>query len=111
MTKDQIKAIAEGRVWDGLTAQKIGLVDQFGGIKDAVRWVATKAKLNNDYQTKIYPEFKQDFINLLYSSMQNSVTTSKGLALDNEFAKYVSTVQKILNRDRIQCRMDDICIY
>ena len=43
VTQDSIKKIAEGRVWDGLTAKQIGLVDEFGGIREAVAWVAKKA--------------------------------------------------------------------
>lgn len=44
-TPQQIDAIAQGRVWDGGTARQIGLVDQFGGIDDALAWTAGQAKL------------------------------------------------------------------
>jgi protease IV len=39
----KIDAIAGGRVWDGGTARQLGLVDEFGGLEDALAWVATKA--------------------------------------------------------------------
>ena len=39
-----IDKIAQGRIWDGGTARQIGLVDQFGGLDDAVAWVASQAK-------------------------------------------------------------------
>lgn len=44
-TPQQIDAIAQGRVWDGGTARQNGLVDQFGGLPDALAWVAGAAKL------------------------------------------------------------------
>ncbi|MEM7780047.1 MAG: signal peptide peptidase SppA [Pseudomonadota bacterium] len=43
MTTEQVDAIAQGRVWDGGTARQNGLVDQFGGLEDAVAWVAGEA--------------------------------------------------------------------
>ncbi|MCL4673121.1 MAG: signal peptide peptidase SppA, partial [Sphingomonadaceae bacterium] len=42
---EQVDAIGQGRVWDGGTARQIGLVDQYGGIQDALEWVAKQAKL------------------------------------------------------------------
>lgn len=39
----RIEAIAGGRVFDGGTARQLGLVDEFGGLEDAIAWVATKA--------------------------------------------------------------------
>jgi protease-4 len=45
MTPEKVDTIAQGRVWDGGTARQIGLVDQFGGLDDALAWVAGQAKL------------------------------------------------------------------
>lgn len=46
-TGAQVDAIAQGRVWDGGTALKLGLVDQVGGIDDALAWTASQAKLSS----------------------------------------------------------------
>ncbi|HSF12471.1 MAG TPA: signal peptide peptidase SppA, partial [Erythrobacter sp.] len=43
MPVDKVDAIAGGRVWDGGTARQRGLVDEFGGLQDALAWAATKA--------------------------------------------------------------------
>jgi len=59
MKPDQIKAIAEGRVWTGEDALKIGLVDKIGGLKDAINLAVAKAKLTS-YEITEYPE-KEDF--------------------------------------------------
>lgn len=45
MTPEQVDAIGQGRVWDGGTARQIGLVDQYGGLDDAIAWAAKQAKL------------------------------------------------------------------
>lgn len=50
-----VDSIAQGRVWTGLRAKGIGLVDRFGGIEDAVRSAAAMAKLT-DYRLREYPE-------------------------------------------------------
>lgn len=46
-TTQQIDAIGQGRVWDGGTARQNGLVDQFGGLDDAIGWAAQQAKLES----------------------------------------------------------------
>jgi protease-4 len=40
---ERVEAIAQGQVWDGGTARQIGLVDQFGGLPEALAWAAGKA--------------------------------------------------------------------
>ncbi len=44
-TPQEIDRIAQGRVWDGGTARQLGLVDQFGGLDDALAYAAQAAKL------------------------------------------------------------------
>lgn len=41
----KLDPIAQGRIWDGGTARQLGLVDQFGGLEDALGWAAQKAGL------------------------------------------------------------------
>ncbi len=44
---EQVDAIAQGRVWDGGTARQNGLIDQFGGLDDALAYAAKAAKLDS----------------------------------------------------------------
>ena len=46
-TPEQVDAVAQGRIWDGGTARQIGLVDQFGGLDDALAYAAKEAKLSD----------------------------------------------------------------
>ena len=55
-TREEIDAIAQGRVWAGIDAKRLGLVDQLGSFDDAVRSAARRAKLT-DYQLEfVEPE-------------------------------------------------------
>lgn len=47
MTTEQVDVVGQGRVWDGGTARQIGLVDQYGGIEDAIVWAAKRAELES----------------------------------------------------------------
>ena len=49
-----VDSIAQGRVWTGMRAKEIGLIDRFGGIDEAVKCAGRMAKLT-DYQLKEYP--------------------------------------------------------
>jgi protease-4 len=46
---EDVDKIAQGRVWAGLDAQRIGLVDHLGGLKDATDAAAKLAELGKDY--------------------------------------------------------------
>jgi len=52
---EEIKAIAGGRVWIATSAKKIGLIDEIGGIDDAITYAADMAELE-DYQVEYYGE-------------------------------------------------------
>jgi protease-4 len=45
LAPDRVEQIARGRVWSGEAAQKLGLVDKFGGLKDAIASAAQMANL------------------------------------------------------------------
>lgn len=71
MQTDSIKAIAEGRVWTGEDAKRLGLVDKLGGLNDAISIAAKKAGIDN-YSIKSYPE-KEDFFTTLMKDFNASV--------------------------------------
>ena len=59
MSKDSVDAIGQGRVWSGVDAMRIGLVDQQGGLKEAIDYAAEKAGLDKkDYRLSTYPVAK-----------------------------------------------------
>ena len=53
--KQKVAEIAQGRIWSGVDAKKIGLVDDIGGLNDAIAYAAKTAKLEQDWELEEYP--------------------------------------------------------
>lgn len=64
MTEAEVDSIGQGRVWSGADAKNIGLVDDFGGLNDAIKLAASLAKLEK-YKIVNYPKQKDPFIQFL----------------------------------------------
>lgn len=62
---EKIEQIAEGRVWAGGTAHQIGLVDQFGGLPEAMADAAKRAKIKGDFHAKYFEDEPSEFSKLL----------------------------------------------
>ncbi len=60
MTLAQVDSIGQGRVWSGVDALKIGLVDKIGGLNEALAEAAKLAKIKT-YKIKNLPNFDEDF--------------------------------------------------
>jgi len=64
MTEAQVEEIAQGRVWSGADGKNIGLVDELGGLNDAIAAAADLAGLE-EYRTTEYPRIKEPLQQLL----------------------------------------------
>lgn len=58
LPQQKVAEIAQGRVWSGVAAKDIGLVDEIGGIDAAISYAAKQAKLGNDWRIQEYPEVR-----------------------------------------------------
>ncbi len=108
VTQDSIKHIAEGRVWDGVSALQRGLVDEFGGIDDAVKWVAKQAGLKEGkYKTQNYPALTQDWRQMLamLASQQYEAQLKGEMGILYEYHK---ALMQILGRDHLLCIMEPV---
>jgi protease-4 len=92
---EDIKAIAGGRVWIATSAKEIGLVDEIGGIEDAIAYAANLEGLE-DYQVEYYREElspKDMFIKELLENLEVSVAEPSVLsALDGVAELYETLV-------------------
>ncbi|MBR6284878.1 MAG: signal peptide peptidase SppA [Muribaculaceae bacterium] len=108
VTQDSIKQIAEGRVWDAVSAHERGLVDEFGGIDEAVKWVAQKAGLKEGkYKTQNYPALTEDWRQMLSMFMQQQYEAK----LRGEMGilyEYHKALMQMLNRDHLLCLMEPV---
>lgn len=105
---DSIKAIAEGRVWDGATALEIGLVDKLGGLNDAIIDLASEL----GYSTYSIKEYPSDGINIWKEIMKSQASIKERVIADElgEAYQYYKVIEQIKNLDPIQCRMETVII-
>ncbi|MDZ8109186.1 MAG: signal peptide peptidase SppA [Nostoc sp. DedQUE12a] len=57
LPEQKVAEIAQGRVWSGVAAKEIGLVDEIGGLNSAIAYAAKEAKLGEDWELQEYPRF------------------------------------------------------
>ena len=75
MTPEVVDALAQGRVWTGSDALKNGLVDEIGGLDDAIKYAAKLGKTTK-YTTQNFPQFERDlskmFANLPFAQSKEA---------------------------------------
>lgn len=108
MSKDKVNFIARGRVWSGRDALNIGLVDQLGGLKDAIAFAANASKLKTP-KVIYYPIREDDsfsqLIELIEEKTENVELKIKRNSISNEFVEYYKQLKKIEGMSGIQMRL------
>jgi protease-4 len=61
LPRARIEEIAQGRVWSGADALKLGLVDEIGGLRSAILYAAQRASLGGHFSVQEYPTKKDLF--------------------------------------------------
>lgn len=103
ISQGSVKAVAEGRVWTGEQAMKIGLVDKLGNLNDAIAAAAKAAKIEK-YSVGRYPEPAPWFASLLQEKKADYMDSQMRSAL-GEFYPAFSLIRNLKNQDAIQARM------
>jgi protease-4 len=105
MTFAQVDAIAQGRVWTGSDAIKIGLVDKIGGLDDAIKEAARLAKIKT-YNTQNYPEYKKNFDDFL-ENLPFAKTKERWIKeeIGEENYKVMEQIKRVQSYKGIQARM------
>jgi len=110
MTKAQVNVIARGRVWTGRDALKIGLVDKLGGLKDAIFYASSLAKIKNG-KVVYYPLKKEDKLSELFEMFESETSDEEDEAkikvnsIPSELVDYYKQLKKIEAMSGIQMRM------
>lgn len=107
-----VDSIAQGRVWSGSEALKIGLVDKIGGLNAAIVEAARLSK-TQDYSTKNYPEYEENLDDMLSKLPFGS---SKADIIKEEIGKenyqLLQQIKKLQSRKGIQAMLPfEISIY
>jgi protease-4 len=71
MPREKVHEIGQGRVWSGEEARKLGLVDELGGLQEAVRFAAEKAGVGSDYHMEL-PAAPKPFFEQLMETMEGA---------------------------------------
>lgn len=103
LAQDSVKAIAEGRVWTGEQALKIGLVDKLGNLDEAVKEAAKLAKIEK-YTIGQYPDIEPWYVGLL-NQTSDDYMESHIRALLGEYYSAFSLIRNIKNQNPIQARI------
>ncbi|MFH1004766.1 MAG: signal peptide peptidase SppA [Bacteroidota bacterium] len=112
MSKAEVDSIGQGRVWSGEDGKQIGLVDEFGGIKDAIALAAKKANIK-EYKIVELPEQK-DLLEEIFENITGE-ESSVEKKLQKEFGSAYNNLKHlklILKYQGVQARLPyDIVIY
>jgi len=103
MSQADVDSIGQGRVWTGADALKINLVDELGGLNDAVAYAAKKAKLK-DYKLLELPKQKNPFDELLGKKESEMETRMIKRNLGPVYI-YFKQLQNVLQLKGVQARL------
>ncbi|MEM1220622.1 MAG: signal peptide peptidase SppA [Bacteroidota bacterium] len=107
-----VNEVARGRVWTGVKAQEIGLVDEIGGLDDAVDAAAYLAG-SEKYRLVEYPKIK-DPLMLLLEELQGTTKTVNARLLRaelGEYYPYYEQVKSMIDQKGVQARLPYLIEY
>ncbi|MCX7830305.1 MAG: signal peptide peptidase SppA [Acidobacteria bacterium] len=105
MTYDEVHKIAQGRIWSGEDAIKIGLVDRLGGLDEAIEFAKEKAKIpaKEKVNIKYYPRQKtifESFMEMSGEEVANVVLKTYFPKIYDNYAKE-ATLLKMIEKEPI----------
>lgn len=103
MTKAEIDSVGQGRVWTGEQALERGLVDQLGGMDDAIKEAATLADVS-DYSVTIADAPKDFFTQFMEDKMDETKVSIVKSMLGDQYELF-STLQKAKTEQGVIARM------
>jgi len=103
MTEKSVDSIGQGRVWSGINAQEIGLVDSIGGLEDAIKGAADLANLAN-YSIRELPVLEDPYTRLI-SQLSGDVRMKFLKKELGESVRYYNMIEEIRSLSGIQARL------
>ncbi len=94
----EVDSIGQGRVWSGVNAKEIGLIDEFGGLEKAIEIAKEKAGIKDKVRIVEYPQ-KLPFFEQILKDMQENAQTRY---LKQQFGKFSAMIQYVKNVQRMQ---------
>jgi len=98
-----VDSIAKGRVWAGVDALELGLVDELGGLEDAIAKAAEKAELDA-YGITTYPK-KKEFIQQLMEEITGQATQTVVKSELGDYYSYYQNIKTLQQMKGVQARL------
>ena len=96
MSMERADSLAQGRVWSGVEALELGLVDQLGGLEDAISEAAELAEISS-YSIRRYPRYKSNF-EMLMEDLSGAKTKVKEDVIKDELGPEAFDLYKEVKR-------------
>lgn len=103
ITKAEVDSIGQGRVWTGIDAKRIGLVDEIGGLNDALKSAASLAGIEA-YEIKELPRQKEPIQQLMEDLSMEAKTYLLGENLGSTY-HYFKSLEEVSKRQGIMTRI------
>ena len=104
MPVEELRKIAEGRVWTGSMAKDLKLVDELGGLKEALAEAAKRANLDG-YRTISYPKQLDIFNMLLESAKPERYIRTQMQETLGDYYPIFQWAKNLKNMDHVQARL------
>ncbi len=107
ITIAQADSLAQGRVWSGVDAKRLGLVDELGTLEDAIEAAANMVELSS-YGIKKFPKYKSGFERFMEDLGGARAKTKEGMIreeIGEEFYTILKNVKSITEQKGVQARM------
>jgi protease-4 len=105
MSYEEVHKIAQGRIWSGEDAIKIGLVDRLGGLDEAIEFAKEKAKIpaGEKVNIKYYPRQKTIFESFMEMSGEDVAAIAVKSAFPQIYQMYFkeATLIKMIEKEPI----------
>jgi protease IV len=108
LSMDKVEELAQGRVWSGERAKELGLVDEIGGLKEAIAYAAKEVKVNkNDYffSNKRKSDWEKLIEDFGAQSWVDSIKEKLVGSLLGDFSSYFFELKQYTQMKGVQMRM------
>jgi protease IV len=103
MRTGSVDSIGQGRVWSGKRAKELGLVDEMGGLEDAIKGAAELAKIEK-YSIREFPVIEDPYSKII-SGLTGEIKIGILEKEFGEYARYYSEIKELAALSGVQARL------
>jgi len=103
-SRESIDSIGQGRVWSGLSALRIGLVDEMGGLRDAINGAAQLAGVDSLYSIRELPSIEDPYTKII-SQLSGNIRMNLLRKELGEYFRFYNELKEVSAISGIQARL------